>query len=443
MHEELVGAAASHITSGAVTAALLIFLASYGAIISEKIHRTIVAIFGGALMIIVGIFMHFYDQNSAVAAVDFNTIGLLIGMMIIVGITKDTGLFQYVAIKSAKIAKGDPWKIMLMFAIITAVFSALLDNVTTVMLMVPMTLVIADNLKINPMPFLFVEIFMSNIGGTATLIGDPPNILIGSAAGLSFMDFVVNLTPIVIIMFIVMIPIFKLFYKKQIQTSKENMERIMQLNENDGIQDIVLLKKSLIVLAVVVVGFFLHGWLHMEGATIAIFGAGLLLLLDNKNPEKALHEVEWITIFFFIGLFVIIGGLEHVGVIGWAADKLITATNGSLAITAMAMLWGGAIFSAFVDNIPFVATMIPLVQEMGVTTFTETSELNTIWWSLALGACLGGNGTLVGASANLVVAGMAEKSGYKIGFVEFMKMGFLVMFITVSMATVYVWFRYL
>ncbi len=443
MYEELVGLAASQITSGAVTAALLIFLASYGLIISEKIHRTTVAIFGGALMIIVGIFMHFYDQSSAIAAVDFNTIGLLIGMMIIVGVTKDTGLFQYVAIRSAKIAKGDPWKIMLMFAIITAVFSALLDNVTTVMLMVPMTLVIADNLRINPMPFLFVEIFMSNIGGAATLIGDPPNILIGSAAGLSFMDFVINLTPIVIIMFIVMIPVVKFFYKKQIQTSKENMEKIMQLNENDGIQDIVLLKKSLIVLAVVVVGFFLHGWLHMEGATIAILGAGLLLLLDNKNPEKALQEVEWTTIFFFIGLFVIIGGLEHVGVIGWAADKLIAVTNGSLATTAMIMLWGGAIFSAFIDNIPFVATMIPLVQEMGVTTFTDTAELNIIWWSLALGACLGGNGTLVGASANLVVAGMAEKSGYKIGFVEFMKMGLLIMFLTLLMSTVYIWMRYL
>ncbi|MDA3840009.1 MAG: ArsB/NhaD family transporter [Patescibacteria group bacterium] len=443
MHEELVGVAASHITSGAVTAALLIFLASYGAIISEKIHRTIVAIFGGALMIIVGIFMDFYSQDSAIGAVDFNTIGLLIGMMIIVGITKDTGLFQYVAIKSAKLAKGNPWKIMLMFAIITAVFSALLDNVTTVMLMVPMTLVIADHLRVNPIPFLFVEIFMSNIGGTATLIGDPPNILIGSAANLSFLDFALNLAPVSIIIFIVMIPVIKFFYKKQIQTSQENMDKIMKLNERDGIQDVVLLKKSLFVLALVVIGFFLHGWLHMEGATIAIMGAGLLLLLDNKNPEKALHEVEWITIFFFIGLFVIIGGLEHVGVIGWAADKLIEVTNGSLAITAMAMLWGGAIFSAFVDNIPFVATMIPLVQEMHVTTFTETAQINTIWWSLALGACLGGNGTLVGASANLVVAGMAEKSGYKIGFMDFMKMGLLIMFISILISTVYVWMRYL
>jgi len=438
MHEAMqIGA--SHITSGAVTAALLIFLGSYAVIISERIHRTIIAIFGGALMVIVGIFLNFYDQNQAVASVDFNTIGLLIGMMIIVGITKDTGLFQYVAVKSAKFAKGNPWKIMLMFSIITAVFSALLDNVTTVLLMVPMTLVICDNLKINPIPFLFVEIFMSNIGGTATLIGDPPNILIGSAAGLSFLDFIINLTPIVVVLFLVCIPIVKKLYGKKIQTDKESMESIMKLNENESITDPVLLKKSLFVLVIVVIGFFLHGWLHMEGATIAIFGAGVLLLLDNKNPEKALHEVEWITIFFFIGLFVIIGGLEHVGVIAWAAKGLVEMTGGSLAMTSIVILWGGAIFSSFIDNIPFVATMIPLVQEMGST----FSDLNPIWWSLALGACLGGNGTLVGASANLVVAGMAEKSGYKIGFKDFIKIGLIIMVVTVAISNVYIWFRFL
>lgn len=435
---EVISEGVSHITSGAVTAALLIFLGSYGIIISEKIHRTIVAIFGGALMIIMGIFMDFYDQHSAIAAVDFNTIGLLVGMMIIVDITKDTGLFQYVAIKSAKYAKGNPWKIMLMFSIITALFSALLDNVTTVLLMVPMTLVICDNLKINPMPFLLVEIFMSNIGGTATLIGDPPNILIGSAAGLSFMDFVMNLTPIVVIMFIVLIPFIKKMYGKKIVAREEDMARIMELNENDSIENPVLLKKSLFVLIIVILGFFFHGALGMEGATIAIFGAGLLLLLDNKNPEKVLREIEWTTIFFFIGLFTLVGGLEHVGVIGWAADKMISLTGGDLKITAITILWGGAIFSAFVDNIPFVATMIPMVHEMG----SVFSNLNPIWWSLALGACLGGNGTLVGASANLVVAGMAEKSGYKIKFMDFMKMGLVIMFITVAISNVYILFRY-
>jgi len=305
--------------------------------------------------------------------------------------------------------------------------------------MVPMTFVICDNLRINPLPFLVVEIFMSNIGGTATLIGDPPNILIGSAANLSFADFIINLAPIIVVMIIVLLPFFKWRYSRLIQAKPEDCQKIMKLNEREAIERPRLLKKSLFVLAIVILGFFFHGLLGIEGATIAIFGAGLLLLLDNKNPEKALHEVEWTTIFFFIGLFVIIGGLEQVGVISWAADKLIAATGGNLAVIAIAILWGGAIFSAFVDNIPFVATMIPLVQEMGST----FSNLNPIWWSLALGACLGGNGTLVGASANLMVAGMAEKSGYKISFMDFMKAGLVIMFITVAISNVYLLLRYL
>ncbi len=422
--------------SGAV--ALLIFLGSYALIILEKVHRTVIAIFGAALMIVFGIFMGFYSQDAAISVIDFNTIGLLVGMMIIVGVAKDTGLFQYVAIKSAKLAKGEPWRIMVFFAIITAIFSALLDNVTTVLLMVPMTLVICDYLNIKPMPLLMVEIFMSNIGGCATLIGDPPNILIGSAAGLSFMDFVVNLAPIVIILFLVMLPIFRWKYGRHLTAKQEDKDAIMKLREADSIKDPVLLKKALFVLGIVVIGFFLHGWLHMEAATIAIFGAGLLLFLDNKNPERALHEVEWTTIFFFIGLFVLVGGLEFVGAISWAAGKMIEMTGGNLAVTGTAMLWGGAIFSAFIDNIPFVATAIPLVNEMSSTFF----DLDPIWWSLALGACLGGNGTLVGASANLVVAGLAEKSGYKIKFKEFMKMGLVVMLITVAISNVYIWLRY-
>ena len=436
--QEVIHETAQAVSTPALITALLIFLGSYAVIISEKVHRTVVALFGSALMVILGTFLGFYNQPTAISLVDFNTIGLLIGMMIIVTISKDTGMFQYLAIRAAKIAKGNPWKIMILFSLITAVFSALLDNVTTVLLMVPMTLVLCDNLKINPMPFLFVEIIMSNVGGTATLIGDPPNILIGSAASLSFMDFATNLAPIVVVMILVMIPLVKLLYGKKIVAKQEDMDQIMKLDENETIKDKKLLVKSLVVLGIVVIGFFVHGFLHMEAATIALFGAGLLLLLDNKNPERALHEVEWITIFFFIGLFVLVGGIEEVGVISWAAEKLIAATRGSLLITGVAIMWGGAIFSAFVDNIPFVATMIPLVQEMGST----FQDLNPIWWALALGACLGGNGTLVGASANLVVAGMAEKSGYKIGFVDFMKVGLLFMFVTVAIACVYWVLRY-
>jgi len=428
-----------HITSGMLTAALLIFLGSYGAIISEKIHRTIVAIFGGALMIIAGELMGFYGQHAAVGSIDFNTVGLLVGMMVIVGITKDTGIFQYVAVRAAKIAKGDPWKILLMFAIITAVFSALLDNVTTVLLMVPMTFVICDNLKINPMPFLLVEIFMSNVGGTATLIGDPPNILIGSAAGLTFMDFIQNLAPVIIIMVVVLVFLFKFLYSKKIQATEESKARIMKLDERESIKNLSLLKKSLFVLAVVILGFFFHGALGMEAATIALFGAGLLLLLDGKNPERVLEEVEWVTIFFFIGLFVLVGGLESVGAINWAAQKMLELTHGDFQITSILILWGAAFFSAFVDNIPFVATMIPLVDQMNGV-FVE--GINPIWWSLALGACLGGNGTLVGASANLVVAGMSEKAGYKIKFMDFMKIGLIIMVITVAIAQIYLYFKF-
>lgn len=427
------------ITNGVLTIALLIFLGSYGAIISEKIHRTTIAIFGGALMIIAGEIMGFYNQHEATSAVDFNTVGLLVGMMIIVGITKTTGIFQFIAVKSAKLAKGDPWKILLMFALITAFFSALLDNVTTVLLIVPMTFVICDNLKINPMPFLLVEIFMSNVGGAATLIGDPPNILIGSAAGLTFMEFVKNLGPIILILIPFLLVLFKFWYGKKIKTTQKNRNKIMNLNEKESIENPILLRKSLFVLSLVILGFFFHGALGMEAATIALFGAGLLLFLDGKNPERVLEEVEWTTIFFFIGLFVLVGGLEYVGIINWAAEKILSLTQGNFQTTSILILWGVAIFSAFVDNIPFVATMIPLVEQMeGV--FVQ--GLNPIWWSLALGACLGGNGTLVGASANLVVAGMAEKSGYKIKFIDFMKVGLIVMFITITISQVYLWIKF-
>ncbi|MBD3238244.1 MAG: hypothetical protein GF332_01205 [Candidatus Moranbacteria bacterium] len=424
-----------------IIVALLIFLGSYALIISERIHRTVVALFGGALVVLIGTIMGFYHQDEAVSAIDFNTIGLLIGMMIIVAITKETGLFQYIAVKAAKKVKGNPWKIMVVFSVLTAVFSALLDNVTTVLLIIPMTVVICHNLRINPLPFLFVEILMSNIGGTATLIGDPPNILIGSAAKLSFMEFVVNLGPAVVVIFLVMLFYFKWKYGKCIQANPKDIKKIMLLNEKESLKNPKLIKKSLFVLSLTVLGFFLHGMLHLEAATIALVGAGLLLLLDKKNPEKVLEEIEWTTVFFFAGLFVLVGSLEHVGVIQVAASKLIELTHGNLATTSALILWGGAFFSAFVDNIPFVATMIPLVQDLQ-STFSP-ADLKTIWWSLALGACLGGNGTLVGASANLVVAGMAEKAGYKISFKEFIKVGLIVMIISIAISHLYLMIRFL
>jgi len=429
----------ANIITGSSLIALLVFLGTYAVIISERIHRTIISIFGATCMIIVGMFFNFYDQHKAVDAVDFNTIGLLIGMMIIVTITKNSGLFQYIAIKAAKLAKGDPWKILVFFALITAIFSAFLDNVTTVLLMAPMTLAISSNLKINPIPLLITQILMSNIGGTATLIGDPPNILIGSAANLSFLDFLINLSPIILIIIVVLLQLFKWYYKKKITARPEDMAKIMTLKEKDSIKDIVLLKKSIFVLILVITGFLMHGVLKLEGATIAIFGGALLLLLDDKHLEQVLHEIEWTTIFFFVGLFILVGGLEYVGVMTWAGTKFLELTHGNFAATTMVILGGSAIFSAFVDNIPFVATMIPLIESMHST----FPNLQPLWWSLALGADLGGNGTLIGASANLIVTDIAIKSGYEIKFKEFMKVGLIVMLITVIISGVYIWLRYL
>ncbi len=415
--------------------AVTIFIVAYIVIVSERIHRTTVALAGGVLMVALGI-LH---QKDAFAAIDFNTIGLLMGMMILVLITKKTGLFQYVAIRAAKVAKGDPIRILIYLSLITAVFSALLDNVTTIMLIAPVTFVIADNLRINPIPLLIAEIIMSNVGGTATLIGDPPNILIGSAAGLSFMDFIINLAPIVIIMSPVVLVILALVYKKHIQTTEELKKRIMEFDARSSLKDKKLLVKSLVVLGITIIGFLFHGVLHLEAATIALFGAGLLLVITNTHPEEILKELEWTTIVFFAGLFVLVAGIEHVGFIDMLAHGLLDVTQGSMVATTLSIMWGSAIFSAFIDNIPFVATMIPLVQELGAANL----NIEILWWALALGADMGGNGTIIGASANLVGAGLAEKAGHRMSFKDFFKMGFVIMIVTMIISTAYVWIRYL
>jgi len=415
--------------------AIAVFIASYTAIVSERIHRTTVALAGAVLLVVLGV-LH---QEEAFSAIDFNTIGLLIGMMIIVLITSKTGLFQYVAIRAAKLAKGEPVRIMLYLAVVTAVFSALLDNVTTIMLIAPVTFVIADNLKINPIPILITEIILSNIGGSATLIGDPPNILIGSAAGLSFMDFLVNLAPVIVIIVPVVLYIMYRVYRKQLKTTDELKVNIMKIDVASTIKDVKLLKKSLFVLAVTIIGFLLHGALHLEPATIALFGAALLLVITDTHPEEILRGVEWTTIIFFAGLFILVAGIEKVGVLEMLSDWVLRLTEGSMPATTMAMLWGSGIFSSFIDNIPFVATMIPLVHELG------NSGLDTqpLWWALALGADMGGNGTLIGASANLVGAGLAEKAGYKLSFKQFFGVGFAVMIVSMLISTVYIWLRYL
>ncbi|SHK65650.1 SLC13 family permease [Desulforamulus aeronauticus] len=420
-----------------VILATVVFLISYAIIISEKIHRTVVALFGAMILIVAGI-LH---QDEAIHHIDFNTIGLLVGMMIIVGITRRSGVFEYLAVKSAKFSKGEPLAILVSLSVITAVLSALLDNVTTVLLIVPVTFSIARSLEINPMPILISEVLASNIGGTSTLIGDPPNIMIGSAVGLGFMDFVINLAPVVIVIMIVTMYLLKIIYRKSFSVREELKKNIMAMNENDEIKDAKLLKQSLIVLVLTIGGFLLHQYLHLESATIALAGAALLLLVTREEPEHALEAVEWPVIFFFAGLFILVGGLVEVGVIEWIAVKALELTGGELLTTGMLILWLSAIASAFVDNIPFVATMIPLIQDMG--RLGGITNLDPLWWSLSLGACLGGNGTIIGASANVVVVGMAEKQGIKFTFLGFMKVAFPLMIVSIIISTFYLYFFFL
>lgn len=410
--------------------AVLIFALTYSAIISEKINRTSVAMFGAVLMIVFEVI----PQVNAIESIDFNTIGLLIGMMLIVNILKRTGVFQYIAIRTAKIANGEPWKIILFFSIITAISSALLDNVTTILLIAPVTFVITDTLKINPIPFMISEILAANIGGTATLIGDPPNIMIGGATELGFLDFIINLGPVVVLIFIVTMFILRKIYKKSLIVSDSNRNEVLSFDENKSIKDKTLLIKSLCVLGITIIGFTVHEFLDLESATIAIFGGSLLLLISKVDVEEILIEIEWTTIFFFTGLFVLVGALEQVGVIDYLAEQMFDITHGNLLLMVIFVLWVSAIASAFLDNIPFVATMIPLIQSLSSISTLDTTPL---WWALALGACLGGNGTLVGASANVIVGGMLEKNGHRLSFTKYMKIGFPIMIISIIISTIY------
>lgn len=427
--------------------ATLLLIATYAVIMSEKINRAIIALIGAGLMIILGVL----NQEAAIRGVDFNTIALLTGMMIIVAITRRCGVFQYVAIWSAKKAKADPAGILFLLQIITAVFSALLDNVTTVLLVVPVTLVITEELKIKPWPYLVALIFASNIGGTSTLIGDPPNILIGSATGLTFNQFVVNLLPVVLVIQAVTSTIFHFMWGRKLHATAEARARVMNFSEIEAITDWRLLKQSMAVLAAVIGGFIFAHSLGLEPGTIALLGAAALMLLYclDKDAEEQSHEVhhifgevEWVTIFFFVGLFIVVTGVEKAGLLNLLAEKLVHMTGGDLTVTTIAILWASAILSAAVDNIPFVATMIPLIKSMAPT-FGGPQNLEPLWWALSLGACLGGNGTLVGASANLTVAGLAERAGHPIRFIPFMKVSVGLMLMSIAFANVYLLIRFL
>ena len=431
--------------------ATTVFILAYGLIVWEKVHKTIIAVVGASFLIVIGIITQEEAFHSTEIGIDWSVIFLLISMMVIINIMKPTGCFEYLAIKSAKAAKGRPFKIMAIFSLVTAVCSAFLDNVTTMLLIAPVTLLICQALELDIVPFLITEALASNIGGAATLIGDPPNIMIGSKAQLGFMPFVYHLTPVILLVLIAYIISIKFIFGKKMIVKEELRQRVMDMDEREAIKDPILLRKSLIVLAITILGFISHGALRLEPATVALAGAGLLLLVSGiKDPHHILAEAEWSSLFFFIGLFIIIGAVVKVGLIEWMSIKVLEFTRGDLFGTSMIVMWFSAFASAFIDNIPYVATMNPLIIDMAKQLWPHLSgvqilhhpDLMPMWWSLALGSCLGGNGTAIGASANVIVCGMAEKMGKPISFKRFMLYGMPLMIESILICTPYVWVRY-
>ncbi len=414
-----------------------VLIAAYVFIAWEKIPKVVIALVGASILMI----MKLVSQEEALRFIDFNVVSLLVGMMILVNILKKTGALEYLALLSAKLAKGSGIRLMLIFAFVTAVLSAFLDNVTSVILIGSVTIAIARELRINPVPFLIAETLLSNIGGTATLIGDPPNIMIGSASKLSFNDFLVHLAPIIMLITPVSLWTLAAIYKKELALSFGAMRRMLELSTEGVIKNKPLLVKSLLVFSAVIAGFLFHAELGLEAGIIAIAGAAVLMIFENEHDIW--QDVEWTTIFFFIGLFILVGAVEKVGTISWLAEEFLRLTAGNFNLMAMLLLWVSGILSAIVDNIPYTATMIPLVKNLRVLDPVTFANLDPLWWSLALGACLGGNGTLIGATANVLVADMAHRQGHPLKFVEFMKIGSLIMVQSLAIATVYIWLRYL
>ena len=418
--------------------AVTIFVAVLLVIATELAHRTVAALLGALVVVSFGV----VEQNEAATEfVDWNTLGLLAGMMIIVAILNKTGVFEYLAIKSAQWGKARPGRILIVLSLVTAVLSAFLDNVTTVILMVPVTFLIANAVGVSPLPFLLTQVMASNVGGAATLIGDPPNILIGSAAKLTFVDFVYNLAPVVFLALPVILAYLWFAFRRELQYNEGAEEEIRALDAEGAIRNGTLLRKSLIVLGAVILAFFLHGLLHLEVSTIALLGAAALMLYARSDVEEVLRDVEWPTLLFFVGLFVLVGGLETTGFVGRIAD-LLTAFDEASALMAVVIMWGSALASGIVDNIPFTATMIPVIQELAQARGLSEAEVRPLWWALALGADFGGNATLIGASANVVVAGMSEQAGKKISFLQFMVYGIPVTILSLAVATFYVLLRY-
>ena len=411
-----------------------IFLITYALIVTERVHRTIAALLGGVAIILLGVI----EQDQAFHSIDWNVIFLLAGMMMIASILSKTGFFQWIAVQSVRSGNGNPFRIMIILVLVTAITSALLDNVTIVILMAPVTLFIAASLRVSPVPFLIAMILASNIGGTATLVGDPPNILIGSAAGIDFITFAANLAPIALFILVVFIGLAWLLFRKDLRDITSDSSSLEAMDTSELITNPRLLHKSLIVLAGVVLGFLLHGVLHLQPATIALAGATVLMLWGRIDLEHVLDDIEWTALFFFIGLFIVVEALVMVGIIEAVAQVALQFTGADLRMTSMLLIWLSAVASGIVDNIPYTATMIPVVENLG-----KAMPIEPLWWSLALGACLGGNATLVGAAANVVVANLSEKSGYPISFGLFLRYGAIVTFVSVLLASIYVWVRYL
>ena len=414
---------------------IVIFLLVMVAIVSEKVHRAAASLAGAVILLVT----HVLTVDSAIEHVDVNTIGVLVGMMLFVAVVKNSGLFEYIAIKSAKLTHGKPWAIMAVFTIITAALSAFLDNVTTVLLVGPMTLAITSILKVNPVPFLLTQILASNMGGTATLIGDPPNIMIGSEAGLGFADFILNTAPAVVIIMAASLLCFYLMFGRKLKVSNDAMQAVMELDENRAIKDKSLLIKSVVMIGLVVIGFMFHSSLGMESCTIALLAAVIMMIVGKQDVEDVIMGVEWSTILFFIGLFVVVGGMDENGVIDQLATLLIGMTGGNMVLTMLIILWVSAIVSSFLDNIPFVATLIPMILAIQAESGMDVTPL---WWALSLGACLGGNGTLIGASANVVLSGISNKNGYPITFMSYLKVGFPMMILSVAISMVYLLLRF-
>jgi Na+/H+ antiporter NhaD/arsenite permease-like protein len=412
-----------------------IFVLAYALIATERLDRTLVALLGGLLVIVLGVI----DQHDAIAAIDFNVIFLLAGMMVLAGGLSQTGFFEFVAGHAIRRSRGEPFRLLIILVLVTAALSALLDNVTTVVLITPVTLSIARTLKVPPMPYLISQILASNIGGTATLIGDPPNILIGSAANLSFADFLVHLAPVVLVIMVAFLALMWLLFSRSLRSHATQMDVLAELDPAASITNRPLMVRSLIVLTLTLVAFLAHSALGLEVATIALLGATVLMLIGPLDPHKALRDIEWNTLFFFIGLFMLVEAVVYVGIVGGAADAFATATAGRLDFAAIGLLWFSAVASAVVDNIPYTATAIPVVERL----IAGGLQADPLWWSLALGACLGGNLTIVGASANIVVANLAARDGHPISFLQFFRYGLVVVFVSLLISTGYVWLRYL